>query len=405
MRRHGTCDDASAQMARQGLQLAPQSPAHTGGMHDRHRSPAELAAWFAARGWRVRRISWRCLRLTAAGQHALAGGRYRGGQDAGAGFCRRWPISRPSGWRRAPPPDGLHTLYVSPLKALAHDVQRNLLAPVDELGLPLTDRDPQRRYAHRERKARQRARPPHVLLTTPESLSLLLSYPEAATLFAGLQRVVIDEVHAFATGKRGDLLALALARLQALAPGLQPRGAVGNAGRSGRLSRLAGAAGRDRMRSTLVEGEPGAPPELSNPAARGCAGAMGRARGGLGGAAAVRGDPGQPDHAGFHQHAVSGRIHLSAAVERQRRQPADRDPPRLALQGGAAQGRRGDGARGTARAGRDRQPRSGGRLGRYRSGGADGRAQGLVAAAPADRPGQPPARSAQPRAAGSRQPV
>src|SRR4030095_12114333 len=71
------------------------------------------------------------------------------------------------------------------------------------------------------RKARQRARPPQVLLTTPESLSLLLSYPEAATLFAGLQRGGVDEIHALATGKRGDLLALSLARLQALAPGMR----------------------------------------------------------------------------------------------------------------------------------------------------------------------------------------
>ena len=65
---------------------------------------------------------------------------------------------------------------------------------------------------------RQRVRPPQILLTTPESLSLLLSHEDSATLFAGLHTIVVDEVHAFATGKRGDLLALALARLQKLAP-------------------------------------------------------------------------------------------------------------------------------------------------------------------------------------------
>jgi ATP-dependent Lhr-like helicase len=106
-----------------------------------------------------------------------------------------------------PPPEGLHTLYISPLKALAHDVQRNLLTPVEEIGLPLRI-ETRSGDTPSERKARQRARPPHILLTTPESLSLLLSYPDSADLFAGLQRVVIDEVHAFATGKRGDLLAL-----------------------------------------------------------------------------------------------------------------------------------------------------------------------------------------------------
>src|SRR3546814_20104893 len=65
-----------------------------------------------------------------------------------------------------------------------------------------------------DRKARQRARPPQILLTTPESLSLLLSYPDSFAMFAQVRTIVVDEVHAFATGKRGELLALSLARLQ-----------------------------------------------------------------------------------------------------------------------------------------------------------------------------------------------
>ena len=117
----------------------------------------------------------------------------------------------------APPQDGLHTLYVSPLKALAQDVKRNLLTPIDEIGLPIRV-ETRSGDTPSDRKKRQRERPPHILLTTPESLSLLLSYPDSAELFAGLKRIVIDEVHAFATGKRGDLLALALARLNAIAP-------------------------------------------------------------------------------------------------------------------------------------------------------------------------------------------
>ncbi len=119
-----------------------------------------------------------------------------------------------------PPEDGLHTLYVSPLKALAHDVKRNLLTPIEEIGLPIRV-DTRSGDTSSDRKKRQREKPPHVLLTTPESLSLLLSYPESLDLFRTLKRVVIDEVHAFATGKRGDLLALALARLQKLAPDMQ----------------------------------------------------------------------------------------------------------------------------------------------------------------------------------------
>ncbi|WP_340054755.1 DEAD/DEAH box helicase, partial [Pseudomonas sp. JAI120] len=72
-----------------------------------------------------------------------------------------------------------------------------------------------------DRKARQRIRPPQILLTTPESLSLLLSYPDSSLMFEGLKTIVVDEVHAFATGKRGDLLSLCMARLQRLAPGLR----------------------------------------------------------------------------------------------------------------------------------------------------------------------------------------
>src|SRR3546814_8098971 len=97
----------------------------------------------------------------------------------------------------------LHTLYVSPLKALAHDVQRNLMAPIAEIGLPIRV-ETRSGDTPADRKKRQRERPPHVLLTTPESLSLLLSYPDSFALFGGLKRIVIDEVHDFACGKRGD---------------------------------------------------------------------------------------------------------------------------------------------------------------------------------------------------------
>ncbi len=179
--------------------------------------PPELAAWFAGRGWQVRGHQAEMRAASEAGRHALlvadtgAGKTLAGFLPTLAAFC---PSAGP------PPDDGLHTLYVSPLKALAHDVQRNLLTPVEDLGLPIRI-ETRSGDTPSDRKKRQRTRPPHVLLTTPESLSLLLSYPDSFELFAGLKRVVIDEVHAFATQKRGDLLALALTRLQAIAPGLQ----------------------------------------------------------------------------------------------------------------------------------------------------------------------------------------
>ncbi|WP_454796366.1 ligase-associated DNA damage response DEXH box helicase [Novosphingobium lindaniclasticum] len=222
--------------------------------------PVEIAEWFSARGWRVRRHQMEMLEASDRGNHALLVADTGAGKTL-AGFLPTLAAFCPSRLGGAKAPDGLHTLYVSPLKALAHDVQRNLLTPVEEMGLPIRI-ETRSGDTPSDRKARQRARPPHVLLTTPESLSLLLSYPEAPELFAGLKRVVIDEIHAFATGKRGDLLALALSRLQALSPELQ------RAGLSATL------ADPDAFRGwlapwgdidgvELVEGEEGADPDVS----------------------------------------------------------------------------------------------------------------------------------------------
>ncbi|MEP1611019.1 MAG: ligase-associated DNA damage response DEXH box helicase [Roseobacter sp.] len=118
------------------------------------------------------------------------------------------------------PCDGLHTLYVSPLKALASDVKRNLTTPVTEMDLQIRVED-RTGDTPSSRKRRQRVDPPHILLTTPESLALLISYEDAPRMFNGLKRVVIDEIHALADSKRGDQLMLALARLQHLCPDLK----------------------------------------------------------------------------------------------------------------------------------------------------------------------------------------
>ncbi len=116
--------------------------------------------------------------------------------------------------------EGLHTLYISPLKALAADIRRNLTTPVEDMGLPIRIED-RTGDTSSARKKRQRADPPHILLTTPESLALLTSYEDAPRIFAGLKRVVVDEIHALAESKRGDQLMLALSRVQALCPDLR----------------------------------------------------------------------------------------------------------------------------------------------------------------------------------------
>ncbi|MEW4449625.1 ligase-associated DNA damage response DEXH box helicase [Qipengyuania sp. JC766] len=223
------------------------------------RVPHEIEAWFAGRDWRIRSHQHDMFAAARSGRHALLVADTGAGKTL-AGFLPTLADFCPSVTGEVGPPEGLHTLYVSPLKALAHDVQRNLVAPVEEMGLPIRI-ETRSGDTPSDRKRRQREKPPHILLTTPESLSLLLSYPESFDLFASLKRIVIDEVHAFATGKRGDLLALALSRLQALAPAMQ-RAALSAtvADPDGYRDWLAPDGDVDRV--TLVIGEKGADPQV-----------------------------------------------------------------------------------------------------------------------------------------------
>ena len=221
--------------------------------------PSEIEAWFAGRGWRVRRHQTDMLAADDAGLHALLVADTGAGKTL-AGFLPTLAAFTPSRLGNSPPPEGLHTLYVSPLKALAHDVQRNLMAPIEDMGLPIRV-ETRSGDTPSDRKAQQRARPPHVLLTTPESLSLLLTYPESAALFSTLQRVVIDEVHAFATGKRGDLLALALTRLLRFAPDCRRAALSATLADPGEYQAWLAPWGEiDTV--ALVVGEAGAPPEV-----------------------------------------------------------------------------------------------------------------------------------------------
>src|SRR5688500_4042337 len=221
--------------------------------------PPEIADWFAGRGWRPRSHQLAMLQAFAQGRHALLVADTGAGKTL-AGFLPTLAAFAPSRIGGAPP-EGLHTLYISPLKALAVDVQRNLLAPVEEIGLPVRI-ETRSGDTPSDRKARQRARPPHLLLTTPESLSLLLSYPDSDRLFADLDTVIVDEIHAFAREKRGDLLSLALSRLQALRPELRRVGLSATVSDPDAYrSWLAPDADIDAV--DLVIGDPGAEPDLS----------------------------------------------------------------------------------------------------------------------------------------------
>ncbi len=173
--------------------------------------PPRFADWFAAKGWSVHPHQQDMLRHS--NDPALLLIAPTGGGKTLAGFLPTLVDLADT------PRSGLHTLYVSPLKALAADIKRNLTTPVTQMKLPIRIEDRTGDTSATVKK-RQRADPPHILLTTPESLALLTSYEDAPRMFKGLQRVVIDEIHALADSKRGDQLMLALGRLERLCPGL-----------------------------------------------------------------------------------------------------------------------------------------------------------------------------------------
>lgn len=173
--------------------------------------PEPFAGWFAGRGWAPHAYQLELIARAGLGGADLLIAPTGGGKTL-AGFL-------PSLIDLAgDPPPGLHTLYVSPLRALAADIRRNLEVPAAEMGLAIRieDRTGDTRQAQRQR---QRTDPPHILLTTPESLALLTSYEEAPRIFGSLRAVIVDEAHAMAGTKRGDQLALCLSRLRSLAPG------------------------------------------------------------------------------------------------------------------------------------------------------------------------------------------
>jgi ATP-dependent Lhr-like helicase len=177
--------------------------------------PEPFAGWFAERGWAPRAHQLAMVEKGRQGRHALLIAPTGGGKTLAGFLPSLIDLSR-----RPQPnaPQGVHTLYISPLKALAVDVERNLMTPIAQMGLAIKA-ESRTGDTGLARRQRQRIKPPDILLTTPEQLALFCAWEGARRYFEDLQCLIIDEVHAIWPSKRGDLLALGMARLQTFAPG------------------------------------------------------------------------------------------------------------------------------------------------------------------------------------------
>ncbi|WP_420858219.1 ligase-associated DNA damage response DEXH box helicase [Marivivens marinus] len=213
--------------------------------------PPLFQSWFARRGWAIH--PHQQAMLDRADAPALMLIAPTGGGKTLAGFLPTL-VELADGAHQ-----GLHTLYVSPLKALAADIRRNLRTPVEDMGLPIRIEDRTGDTSATQKK-RQRADPPHILLTTPESLALLTSYEDAPRIFAGLKRVIVDEIHALAESKRGDQLMLALSRLETLSPGLCR---VGLSATVEDPAGLAAQLARHPDPCEIIQADPGPPPDIA----------------------------------------------------------------------------------------------------------------------------------------------
>ena len=236
-----------------------------------HPLPDVFARWFASRGWQPRAHQLDLLAKARAGRSTLLIAPTGGGKTL-AGFLPTLvelserdvrPRNLRSTGRALVRSQGLHTLYISPLKALAVDIARNLEIPVHEMGLTIR-LETRTGDTPASKRQRQRRDPPDILLTTPEQLALLLASADAPYMFGALRRVVLDELHSLVISKRGDLLSLGLARLFALAPQLTTVGLSATVAEPDDLRRfLVPQPPQGETRADLVIAQAGAQPNVA----------------------------------------------------------------------------------------------------------------------------------------------
>ncbi len=224
--------------------------------------PETFQRWFAARGWTPRAHQLGLLAKAEEGKSALLIAPTGAGKTLAGFLPTLVSLSRRTKKKLGDRPRGIHTIYISPLKALAVDIERNLAKPVSEMGLPVNI-ETRTGDTPMHKRQRQKLVPPDILLTTPEQLALLLASRDAADFFGDLEFVILDELHSLVTSKRGHLLSLGLARLNTLRPNLRAVGLSATVADPLELCRWLVPQTGKNSHAELVSVSEGAAPEIS----------------------------------------------------------------------------------------------------------------------------------------------
>ncbi len=225
--------------------------------------PAPFIRWFAEKGWQPRAHQLELLQRARDGESLLLIAPTGAGKTLAGFLPSLTELAERGRLPSGAPFTGVHTLYISPLKALAVDIERNLMKPVSEMALPVTIEN-RTGDTPQGKRQRQKLNPPDILLTTPEQLALLLSHSDSERFFRDLRYVVFDELHSLVTSKRGHLLSLGLARLRRLAPDLRTVGLSATVAEPMELQRwLVGQPPRGASHAGLITLTGGAKPEIT----------------------------------------------------------------------------------------------------------------------------------------------
>ncbi|WP_339333973.1 ligase-associated DNA damage response DEXH box helicase [uncultured Maricaulis sp.] len=224
--------------------------------------PVRFVDWFSGRGWQARDHQLEMIAAAQAGEDALLIAPTGGGKTLGGFLPSLIDLAASTEGQGASRPHALHTIYISPLKALSVDVARNLMIPVEQMGLDLRI-ETRTGDTSAAKRQRQRAHPPDILLTTPEQLALFCATANADAFFRDVRRIIIDEVHAIAPQKRGNLLSLDLATIRQWAPQATRAGLSATVSDEGGLARwlVAQPTGGDAF-ARIIRGEAGARPDV-----------------------------------------------------------------------------------------------------------------------------------------------